>query len=46
MPRRKKRKLETVVEEIYEVVGRLGQGDAIDVKEEHIDAYGELMKQD
>ena len=45
MPRRKKRKLETVVEDIYEVVGRLGQGETIDVKEEHIDAYGEFMKQ-
>ena len=45
MPRRKKRKLETVVEDIYEVVGRLGQGETINVKEEHIDAYGEFMKQ-
>jgi len=45
MPRKKKKNLDTLIEDIYSVVGELGEGKAIDVSEEDLDKFGEFMRQ-
>ena len=45
MTRKKKKSLDTLIPDIYEVVGKLGKGEALDVSEEDLDKFGEFMRQ-